>query len=143
MWPAARERLRHLWVLRGKFFWKTRGVLHAAVQERGSAGAGIEGMKSMKKCRSREEAIRYLERLVFYQPNDGIQIAFAQEQADLKRFRLEGVTEFKRHANGTVELKFLDRLKALETLVRLQEEPAAEGGGLEDFLDSLSGGGEA
>ena len=116
--------------------------MHASVQGCGGGGGGIEGMRRMKKCKSREEIIRYLERLAFYRPNDGIQIAFAQEPVDLKRFRLEGVAEFKRHANGTVELKFLDRLKALELLVRLQEDRTGGGPGLEAFLDAVSGGGE-
>lgn len=99
-------------------------------------------MSGMGKKKSREEIIRYLERLAFYRPNDGIRIAFAEEPVDWRRLRLEGVAEFKRHANGTVELKFLDRLKALELLVRLQEERTEEGAGIENFLERLGGGGE-
>lgn len=125
------------------FFKKIGGGLHAAVQEQGARRVYLEGMRQVRRCKSREEIIQYLEKLVFYRPNDGIRIAFTDEPSDLKNCHLEGISEFKRYANGTVEMKFLDRLKALELLVRLQGEPEAEGGGLEAFLSAVSGGEEA
>lgn len=125
------------------FLKKIGGGLHAAVQGQGMRRVCLEGMRQVRRCKSREEIIQYLEKLVFYRPNDGIRIAFTDEPSDLKHCHLEGISEFKRYANGTVEMKFLDRLKALELLVRLQGEPEAEGGGLEAFLSAVSGGEEA
>ena len=45
----------------------------------------------------------------------------------LDRLDLSAVTELKRNSNGTVELKFLDRLAALQWLLeRAAEDPQAE-----------------
>lgn len=92
----------------------------------------------MSKRKSRDAVIAQLERLAFYRPNDGIRLAIEGE-ADVRRLHLEGVSEFKRHGNGTVELKFFDRIKALELLLALQQEGETPSGGVMEFLRQIGG----
>lgn len=92
----------------------------------------------MSRRKSREDLIGQLERLAFYRPNDAIRIAM-EEGVDIRKLRLEGVAEFKCHANGAMELKFFDRTKALELLLALEGEHG-DNGGLMGFLQQLSGG---
>ena len=92
----------------------------------------------MSKRKSRDDLVAQLERLAFYRPNDGIRLALEGE-ADVRRLRLEGVSEFKRQGNGTVELKFFDRIKALELLLALQQEDGAPSGGVMEFLRQMGG----
>ena len=92
----------------------------------------------MSKRKSRDDLVAQLERLAFYRPNDGIRLALEGE-ADVRRLRLEGVSEFKRQGNGTVELKFFDRIKALELLLALQQEDGAPSGGVMEFLRRMGG----
>ncbi len=92
----------------------------------------------MSKRKSRDDLVAQLERLAFYRPNDGIRLALEGE-ADVRRLRLEGVSEFKRQGNGTVELKFFDRIKALELLLALQQEDGAPSGGVIEFLRRMGG----
>ena len=85
-------------------------------------------------------AMRYLQRLAFYRPNDAIRIAMEEGGVDVGKLRLEGVSEFKRHANGAVEIKFFDRMKALELLLEVQDEGTASTLGA--FLSSAAEGEE-
>ncbi len=50
------------------------------------------------------------------------------------RLDLTGVAEFKRNANGALEVKFVDRVKVLAMLRELLDQ---EDGALEAFLDEL------
>jgi len=93
----------------------------------------------MKEQKKSERVLRYLNRLAFYRPNDAIRIAMEEGEVDVRRLKLEGVSEFKRHANGAVEIKFFDRLKALELLLELQEERVGTGS-LEAFLRDVAEG---
>ncbi len=93
----------------------------------------------MSKERREERAVRYLQRLAYYRPNDAIRIAMEEGEVDVRRLKLEGVSEFKRHANGAVEIKFFDRLKALELLLELQEERVPTGT-LQSFLSEVAEG---
>ena len=92
----------------------------------------------MSKRKSRDDLVAQLERLAFYRPNDGIRLVLEGE-ADVRRLRLEGVSEFKRQGNGTVELKFFARIKALELLLALQQEDGAPSGGVMEFLRRMGG----
>ena len=65
----------------------------------------------------------------------------SQEDLELiDRMDLSGMTEFRRHGNGAVEVKFVDRLAALEKLF----EFACQGGdGFEQFLEAVRETGKA
>ena len=77
----------------------------------------------------REEVIEQIEALTASRINDAVRLAFLteEEMGLLDRLDLSAVTELKRNSNGTVELKFLDRLAALQWLLeRAAEDPQAE-----------------
>ena len=74
--------------------------------------------------------------------NDAVKLAYLQEE-QLERIDgldLAALTEFKRGGNGSVELKFSDRMKALERLLELTEEGAEER--LNAFLNAMEPGRE-
>ena len=82
-----------------------------------------EGMKS------REEVLQKIEGLAAGRVNDAIRLAFLKdgELEELAKLDLSVVTEFKRSSNGTVEIKFVDRLAALQWLLeQVGENPKAE-----------------
>lgn len=77
----------------------------------------------------REEVIEQIEALAASRINDAVRLAFLteEEMGLLDSLDLSAVTELKRNSNGTVELKFLDRLAALQWLLeRAAEDPQAE-----------------
>lgn len=95
----------------------------------------------MKRESTEKKALRCLHRMAFYRPNDAIRIAMEEGGVDVRRLKLEGISEFKRHANGAVEIKFFDRLKALELLLELQGEENRDGS-LRSFLSAVEEGTE-
>ena len=84
-----------------------------------------------------------IRRLAGSPANDAVRLAFLEpdEMDELDRLDLSAVTEFKRNSNGTVELKFVDRLEALQWLLEKNgEDPRAERfyGALEQTAERLS-----
>lgn len=69
--------------------------------------------------------------------NDAVKLAYLQEEQmeRIGRLNLDALTEFKRGGNGSVELKFSDRMKALERLLELTGEGAEER--LNAFLSAI------
>lgn len=98
----------------------------------------MEGEKMGKRDKRREELLRYLRRLAKCRNNDVVKLAFLEpEDRDLlDRLDLTGVAELRRGANGTFEVKFVDRVKVLAMLRELLEE---EGTSVEEFLAALDG----
>ena len=87
----------------------------------------------------RQEIIEELRRLVKSRNNDAVKLAW-MDGGDLNRLArldLRGVTELKRTEKGGFEVKFVDRLKALELLERLCS--AGDDSALEEFLNGLEG----
>lgn len=79
--------------------------------------------------KNREAVLNKIEKLAMGRVNDAVRLAFLSEGelAGLDKLDLSAVTEFKRSSNGTVELKFVDRLSALQWLSeRVGEDPRAE-----------------
>ena len=77
----------------------------------------------------RQSLLGEIRRLAGSPANDAVRLAFlAPEEMDqLDQLDLSAVTEFKRNSNGTVELKFVDRLEALQWLLEKNaEDPKAE-----------------
>ena len=65
-----------------------------------------------------------LERLAFGRINDAAELALSGEETEFSRFDgadLFNVSELKRVKGGGVEIKFFDRLKAIEQLIALEE----------------------
>lgn len=83
----------------------------------------------------REDALRRLTELAFGRANDAVALALSPEREGLD---LSAVSEFKVTEKGAVEIRFLDRIKALEALCLLLERQADEEGA-EDLIRALRG----
>ena len=88
----------------------------------------------------REDAVRRLTELAFGRANDAVAMALSPEREGLsaEKLDLSAVSEFKVTDKGGVEIRFLDRVKALETLCGLLERQEGDDGA-EAFLRALRG----
>ena len=66
----------------------------------------------------KEDVVRCLCRLAFSRPNDAIALACGQIHGGIEAMDLAAVAEFK-HREGQTEVKFLDRVRALQALGEL------------------------
>ena len=102
----------------------------------------MEGKEKTLKARirqgriRREDVTRRLAELAFGQPNDCVRLAL-EDAPDLQSLDLSLLSEVKRNEKGTVEVKLVDRLKALEQLTLLAESGGSD---LESFIKALQGG---
>lgn len=81
----------------------------------------------------REDVARRLAELAFGKANDCVRLAL-EEDLRLEKLDLGLLSEIKRNEKGTVEIKLVDRLKALEQLSALAQSQDTN---LEDFLLAL------
>lgn len=99
---------------------------------------GSSGLK--KRIRSgklkREDVARRLAELAFGRANDCVKLVLEEDRA-LDKLDLSLLSEVKRSEKGTVEIRLVDRLRALEQLAALAE---SDGGDLESFIRALQGG---
>ena len=86
----------------------------------------------------RQDVTRRLAELAFGKANDCVRLAL-EDDPKLGRLDLSLLSEVKRNEKGTVEIKLIDRLRALEQLAQVAEESGKD---LEGFLKALQGGGE-
>ena len=86
----------------------------------------------------REDVTRRLAELAFGKANDCVRLAL-EDDPKLNRLDLSVLSEIKRNEKGTVEIKLIDRLKALEQLAEVAGE---ERSGAEEFLRALQESGE-
>ena len=84
----------------------------------------------------RQDVTRRLAELAFGRANDCVRLAL-EDDPELGRLDLSLLSEVKRNDKGTVEIKLIDRLRALEQLAQVAEENGAD---LEHFLKALQGG---
>ena len=84
---------------------------------------------------TREDVARRLAELAFGKANDCVKLVLADDTV-LDKLDLSLLTEVKRNDKGTVEVRLVDRLKALEQLALLAQE---QGEDLESFLKALQG----
>lgn len=87
---------------------------------------------------SREDVTRRLAELAFGKANDCVRLAL-EDAPELGRLDLSLLSEVRRNDKGTVEIKLIDRLRALEQLAAVAGEKSED---LEEFLQALNGGGE-
>ena len=104
---------------------------------------GKKGSKELQKrihtgTLTREDVARRLAELAFGKANDCVKLVLQQDTA-LERLDLSLLTELKRNDKGMVEIRLVDRLRALEQLALLAKE---DGSDLESFLQALQGGEE-
>ena len=87
---------------------------------------------------TREDVARRLAELAFGKANDCVRLAL-EDDPKVGRLDLSLLSEIKRNEKGTVEIKLIDRLKALEQLALAAGE---DKNGAEEFLRALQEGGE-
>ena len=87
---------------------------------------------------SRSDVTRRLAELAFGKANDCVRLAL-EDEPELSRLDLSLLSEVKRNDKGTVEIRLIDRLKALEQLAQAAGE---DNRGAEEFLRALTEGGE-
>ena len=97
-------------------------------------------MSKTSELPTREELLRRMWCLASARANDAVKLAFLPEEqmGAIGKLDLAALTELKRVSSGTVELKFTDRMRALETLYKLVEQER-EGGRLDAFYAELDG----
>ena len=87
----------------------------------------------------RADVTRRLAELAFGRANDCVRLVL-EDGAAIEGLDLSLLTELKRNEKGTVEVRLVDRLKALEQLALLAQ---SQGTDLESFLQALQGGEQA
>ncbi|MBR4291300.1 MAG: terminase small subunit [Oscillospiraceae bacterium] len=87
---------------------------------------------------TRADVTRRLAELAFGKANDCVRLAL-EDDPQLGKLDLSLLSEVKRNDKGTVEIKLIDRLQALEQLAQVAESDPQ---GLEAFLQALQGEGE-
>lgn len=78
-----------------------------------------DGVKSERQWR--DGVLRRLERLADQKANDAVKLAFLDEGRveEIDGMDLRALTELKRHGNGAVEIKLVDKVLALEKLCEI------------------------
>lgn len=65
----------------------------------------------------REKLLKALEKIALSDPGDAITLALEGREGRKKRANYWGVSEIKIGGNGSVEIKFADRVKAISLLL--------------------------
>ena len=101
--------------------------------------SGDKGLEKRIKAGTltRSDVARRLAELAFGKANDCVQLVLG-ENVQIEGLDLSLLTELKRNDKGTLEIRLVDRLKALELLSSLAEH---EGTDLESFLQAMQGSG--
>ena len=81
----------------------------------------------------RQDVTRRLAELAFGKANDCVRLAL-EDQPSLDQLDLSLLSEVKRNDKGTVEIKLIDRLRALEQLAEAAQE---EENDMDAFLQAL------
>ena len=120
-----------------RLFAETGNPREAAARAGYSVFPERTGLKLLERARIREEiagaagehkqqrtpAANGLYRLAFGSTADALKLLFrgeSMEEAELESLDLFSVSEVKRQSGGGMEIKFFDRLKALEQLSQLE-----------------------
>ena len=94
-------------------------------------------VKKDKSTLDRESLLEQMRRLACAKVNDAVKLAYLpeEERDSIGRLDLAALTEFRRSGAGTVEMKFTDRMRALERLLELSGPGKEEQ--LEQFLQRM------
>ena len=84
----------------------------------------------------RKDVVRRLAELAFGRSNDCVKLALGESEG-VDKLDLSLLSELKRSEKGALEVRLVDRLKALEQLAQMAE---TDGGDLEAFLKTLQSG---
>lgn len=84
----------------------------------------------------RQDVVRRMAELAFGKANDCVRLAL-EDEPPVDKLDLSLLSEVKRNEKGTVEIKLIDRLRALE---QLSQAAGQDEGDMESFLQALQGG---
>lgn len=93
----------------------------------------------MKKKAKSASADALLEKLAASSPNDAVKLLFLDEEdlSLLDGLDLSLLTEMKRNANGTVEIKLLDKLEVIRELNELRRAENGEQAAASSFYAAI------
>lgn len=103
--------------------------------EQGKLSKGLKSRIRSGKL-TREDVARRLGELAFGRANDCVRLAL-EENISPDELDLSLLTEIRRNEKGTVEIRLVDRLRALEQLSQMAQSAGED---LEAFLEALKGG---
>ena len=110
-------------------------------REEGNAGgtgtdAGRGAIEGMQTRATRERVIQRLYKMAMGRANDAIKLAYCQEPTmeEIRRLDLGAVSEFRRSNLGSVEVRLIDRVKALQALAEML---SGEDGEAEEFFRAM------
>lgn len=83
----------------------------------------------------RQDVVRRMAELAFGKANDCVRLVL-EDEPTVDKLDLSLLSEVKRNEKGTVEIKLIDRLRALE---QLSQAAGQDDGDLESFLQALQG----
>jgi hypothetical protein len=83
----------------------------------------------------RQDVVRRMAELAFGKANDCVRLAL-EDEPPVDKLDLSLLSEVKRNEKGTVEIKLIDRLRALE---QLSQAAGQEEGDMASFLQALQG----
>ena len=83
----------------------------------------------------RQDVVRRMAELAFGKANDCVRLAL-EDEPPVDKLDLSLLSEVKRNDKGTVEIKLIDRLRALE---QLAQAAGQDEGDIESFLQALQG----
>lgn len=86
----------------------------------------------------RADVVRRMAELAFGKANDCVRLAL-EDEPPLDKLDLSLLSEVKRNEKGTVEIKLIDRLRALEQLAQTASQ---EDGEMAAFLQAMQQSGE-
>ena len=86
----------------------------------------------------KEDAVRRLAQLAFGRANDAVRLALHPQELDAGTLDLSAVSEFRVTDKGGVEVKLLDRVKALEALCGMLDS-RSDAGLLYQALENAAG----
>ena len=94
-------------------------------------------VKRDKRALDREALLEQMGKLACAKVNDAVKLAYLpeEERDAIGRLDRSALTEFRRSGAGTVEMKFTDRMRALERLLELSGPSGEEQ--LERFLQRM------
>lgn len=106
---------------------------------RDDINAEVSRLYEKRLRNARQKAYAGYERIAFGSVNDAVRLLFAGDAfgADGEEYDLFNVAEIKRPKEGALEIKFFDRLKALE---KLEQYGRDEENGSSDFYKALVSG---
>ena len=84
-----------------------------------------------------QKAVSGYERLAFGNITDAVKLMFSDKPENIENYDLFNVAEIKRPKDNSMEIKFFDRLKALEKLELLNKPDKST---TSDFYNAILGG---